>query len=191
MLSRARNLFEDQLLVFSLVPISQVVGKGKVTEDYSLSSTDLFHSPAGTVQLTLSLDTSFAPYSSMNLVSESAKNSSVSSELVLLDIKISQVMLDTVEYSRIEFPDISLVKKNQKMVSEYFNFLGYGSISGSMSMPFLHLGTTPQLDNCEMSISSPVEFISPNESIQNSAFNFHFLQMILVYSFKARNLFSW
>ncbi|KAK7276667.1 hypothetical protein RIF29_17811 [Crotalaria pallida] len=170
MFSRSRNHLEDQLLGFSLVPISQVVGKGKVTEDYSLSSTDLFHSPAGTVQLTLSLDTSFAPNSSMNLVSESAKNSSISSEVVLLDRKISQVMLDTVEYSRIEFPDISLVKENQKMVSEYFNFAGHDSISGCMSIPFLHLGTTPQLEDCEMSMSSPVESISPNESIQNSVF---------------------
>ncbi|OIW04187.1 hypothetical protein TanjilG_00747 [Lupinus angustifolius] len=171
MFSRSRNYLEDQLLGFSLVQISQVYGKGKVTEDYSLSSTDLFHSPAGTIQLTLSLDTSFDVNSSMILVSESAKNSSISSEVVLLDRKISQVMLDQVdEYARNEFPDISVVEENEQMVSEYFNFAARGSISGSMSIPFFHLCASPELDDCEMTMNSPVESISQNESIQNSVF---------------------
>ncbi|XP_027332144.1 uncharacterized protein LOC113847325 [Abrus precatorius] len=172
MFSRARIHMEDQLLGFALVPISQIVGKGKITEDYSLSSTDLFHSPAGTVQLTLSLDQSLA------INSESAKNSSISSEVILLDRKISEVMLDPVEYSRIEFPDISVVKENQQMVSEYFNLASHGTASRSNIgglLPFLHLGASPpQLDDCEMTVSSPdenhVESISPNESIQNSCF---------------------
>ncbi|CAL0315848.1 unnamed protein product [Lupinus luteus] len=148
MFSRSRNHLEDQLLGFSLVQIPQVYGKGKVTQQYSLSSTELFHSPAGTIQLTLSLDTSF----------------------VLLDRKISQVLLDQVEYASTEFPDISVVKENQQMVSEYFNLAATGCISGSMSIPFLHLCASPELDDCEMTMSSPVESISPNESIQNSMF---------------------
>lgn len=173
MFSRSRIHMEDQLLGFALVPISKLVGKGKVSEDYSLSSTDLFHSPAGTVQLTLSLDPS--------LISESANNSSISSEVVLLDRKVSEVMLDPVEYSRIEFPDISVVKENQQMVSEYFNLASSASSrpsSGGM-LPFLHLGaSSPQLDDYEMmTMSSPdenenhvVESISPNESNHNSGF---------------------
>ncbi|XP_061342843.1 uncharacterized protein LOC133289006 [Gastrolobium bilobum] len=177
MFSRARNHMEDQLLGFALVPISQVFGKGKVTEDYSLSSTDLFHSPAGTVQLTLSLDTSLDINSTMNLISESANSSSISSEVILLDRKISEVMLDPVEYSRIEFPDISVVKENQRMVTEYFNLASHGSTSASKSnsgglIPFLHLSASPQLDDYEMTMISPDEnhvgSISPNESIQNS-----------------------
>ncbi|KAK7320459.1 hypothetical protein VNO77_29946 [Canavalia gladiata] len=173
MFSRARIHMEDQLLGFALVPISQVVGKGKVTQDYSLSSTDLFHSPAGTVQLTLSLDPS------LEINSESAKNSSISSEVILLDRKISEVMLDPVEYSRIEFPDFSVVKENQQMVSEYFNLATTSNPSRSTNtgglLPFLHLGASPpQLDDYEMTMSSPdenhVESISPNESIQNSGF---------------------
>ncbi|XP_061373781.1 uncharacterized protein LOC133316100 [Gastrolobium bilobum] len=90
MFGRARNPMEDQLLGFALVLISQVVGKGKVTEDYNLSSTDLFHSPAGTVQLTLSLDTSLDINSTMNLIYESANSSSISTEVILLDRKISE-----------------------------------------------------------------------------------------------------
>ncbi|KAK6141523.1 hypothetical protein DH2020_024733 [Rehmannia glutinosa] len=46
MLSRAKSYMDDQLLGFALVPISSVSGKGKVTQDFNLSSTDLFHSPA-------------------------------------------------------------------------------------------------------------------------------------------------
>jgi len=174
MFSRARIHMEDQLLGFALVPISQVLGKGKVTEDYSLSSTDLFHSPAGTVQLTLSLDPSLALNSSVNLIPESAKTSSISSEVIFLDRKISEVMLDPVEYARIEFPDISVVKENQKMVSEYFNLAATSRSNNGRSLPFLHLGASPQLDDHEMSMSPPDEnhvgSLSPNESIQNSCF---------------------
>ncbi|KAJ6299299.1 hypothetical protein OIU76_020301 [Salix suchowensis] len=143
MLSRARNYLEDQLLGFSLVPISQVSGKGKVTQDHSLSSTDLFHSPAGTIKLSLSLSTSFPVKPSIT-----PSKSSISSEVVILDRKISEVILDPVEYSRIEFPDINVVRENQLMVSEYFD--GLDSRPGS----FLHLGGSS----------------SPSSSIQNSSF---------------------
>ncbi|KAG8663125.1 uncharacterized protein LOC110629948 [Manihot esculenta] len=163
MLSRARNYMEDQLLGFALVPISQVVGKGKVTHDYSLSSTDLFHSPAGTVQLSLSVNTSLP----LN-PSAAAANSSISAEVVLLDRKISEVILDPVEYSRIEFPDINAVTENQQMVSEYFD--GLGCRPGS----FLHLGASPPVIDYEMAINSSEEnqggSTSPNGSIQNSGF---------------------
>nr|POE81188.1 hypothetical protein CFP56_30378 [Quercus suber] len=178
MLSRARNYLEDQLLGFALVPISQVVGKGKVTEDYSLSSTDLFHSPAGTVQLSLSLDTSLPINPSAKSLSESANNSSISSEVVLLDRKISEVILDPGEYSRIEFPDINVVRENQQMVSEYFDLTGHGSGSRLKStglVSFLQLGSSPQsVDDYEMTVNSSEEhrggLDSPNESIHNSGF---------------------
>jgi hypothetical protein len=165
MLSRARNYMEDQLLGFALVPISQVSGKGKVTQDYSLSSTDLFHSPAGTIKLSLSLNTSFPVKPSTT-----AAKSSISSEVVLLDRKVSEVILDPVEYSRIEFPDINVVRENQLMVSEYFDDLG--SRPGS----FLHLGASPQpaIHDCEMNINSSEQnqggSSSPSGSIQNSSF---------------------
>ncbi|CAL5190483.1 unnamed protein product [Lathyrus oleraceus] len=171
MFSRSRTHMEDQLLGFALVPISQIVGKGKVTQDYSLSSTDLFHSPAGIVRLTLSLDTSLA--------SESKNSSSISSEVIFLDRKVSEVMLDPIEYSRIEFPDISVVKENQQMVSEYFNLACASSNKKNSRkfLPFLHLGSSPQLNDCEMmNLSSPNEnrvdsvCISPDETIRNSGF---------------------
>jgi hypothetical protein len=154
-----------------LVPISQIFGKGKVTDDYSLSSTDLFHSPAGTVQLTLLLDTSFPINSSLSSMPQSSTNSSISSEVVLLD---------PIEYSRIEFPDINVVNENQKMVYEYFNSESYGSVSRPNlvgSLPFLHLGgsSSPQVVvDCEMIMNSSGEnhesIVSPNENIHSSRF---------------------
>ncbi|CAK8565349.1 unnamed protein product [Lathyrus sativus] len=170
MFSKSRNHLEDQLLGFALVPISQVFGRGKVTQDYSLSSTDLFHSPAGTVQLTLSLDTSFEMNSSLSSIPQSAtKSSSISSEVVLLD---------PIEYSRIEFPDINVVNENQKMVYEYFNSEYYASVSRPNlvgSLPFLHLGGSPEVVvDCDMTTDSSGEnhesVISPNGSNHNSRF---------------------
>lgn len=172
MLSRARNFLEDQLLGFALVPISLVVGKGKVTQDFSLSSTDLFHSPAGTVQLSLSLKASLPSEPCIN----SSANSSITSEVVLLDRKISQVNLDPVEYSRIEFPDINVVRENQQMVSEYFDLARHSPRPGLVGpASFLHLGASPQpVDDYEMVVNSSEEnrggSVSPNGSIQNSGF---------------------
>ncbi|CAL0331540.1 unnamed protein product [Lupinus luteus] len=108
------NTSFSSLFIFMLHPSLFTYSTSRTSSTTTRCST--IQREPGTVQLTLSLDTSFAANSSMNLVSESAKNSSISSEVVLLDRKISQVMLDLaeIEYSRIEFPDISVVKENQQ-----------------------------------------------------------------------------
>ncbi|OVA18504.1 C2 calcium-dependent membrane targeting [Macleaya cordata] len=174
MLSRARCYMEDQLLGFALVPMSSVAGKGKVTQDFTLSSTDLFHSPAGTVQLTLFLHTSL-PINLSAKSSESAANSSITSEVVLLDRKVPEVISNQIEYGSIEFPDINVVKQNQQMVSEYFerNSTLRPVLLGPAS--FLHLGAFSQsVDDYEMNLNSSEEncseYVSPNGSIQNSGF---------------------
>lgn len=125
---------EDQLLGFALVPISDIIGQDSVTQDYSLTSTDLFHSPAGTVKLTLSIvnPTLVATSSSSSL--NPKINTSISSEVVLLDPQVSE----TVDYTRIEFPDINVVTENKQMVKEYFNGLNLRSRTAS----FLCLGST-------------------------------------------------
>ncbi|KAF8115945.1 hypothetical protein N665_0025s0380 [Sinapis alba] len=138
MMSRARHYMEDQLLGFALVPVSDIIGQDSVTQDYSLSSTDLFHSPAGTVKLTLSIvNPSLVATSSS---SNPKVNTSISSEVVLLSPQVSE----TVDYTRIEFPDINVVNENKQMVTEYFN--GMGVRSGTAS--FLCLGSThlPETD---------------------------------------------
>ncbi|KAK9200871.1 hypothetical protein WN944_016070 [Citrus x changshan-huyou] len=52
--SRIKSFVEDQLLGFTLVPLSEVLlNNGKLDKEFSLSSTDFLHSPAGFVQLSL------------------------------------------------------------------------------------------------------------------------------------------
>ncbi|XP_022968929.1 uncharacterized protein LOC111468089 isoform X2 [Cucurbita maxima] len=167
MLSKARTYLEDQLLGFALVPLSQVLGKGKVTENYSLSSTDLFHSPAGTVRLSLSLDKSL-PVDESNSISDVPVCSSISSEVMLLD---------PAEYSRIEFPDVNVVMENKQMVSEYFDLAKNSSCSRPGIATFLRLGVSPPQPayDFEMTANSskehPAGSVSPNNSsIQNSSF---------------------
>ncbi|KAH7667024.1 C2 domain-containing protein [Dioscorea alata] len=128
MLSRARNYLDDQLLGFTLVPLSLLplsYPHPKLTQDFTLSSTDLFHSPAGTVQLSLSLDTCSQPScNSVSFQDSGISTSTITSEVVLLNPD---------EYRRIEFPDIGVAKENQLMVSEYFG----------MAPSFLHLASPP------------------------------------------------
>ncbi|KAL7186656.1 hypothetical protein ACSBR2_028395 [Camellia fascicularis] len=112
MLSRVRNYLEDQLLGFALVPLSEVVIKnGKLEKEFSLSSTDLFHSPAGFVQLSLSY-TGASP-EVMALPASTAQNT------VLQDSEVTE----SSEFDQIEFPDPKIVNENQLMVSEYFTNL--------------------------------------------------------------------
>lgn len=144
MMSRARHYMEDQLLGFALVPISDIIGQDSVTQDYSLSSTDLFHSPAGTVKLTLSIVNPSLVATSSSSSSNPKINTSISSEVVLLDPQVSE----TVDYTRIEFPDINVVNENKQMVTEYFN--GMNLRSGTAS--FLCLGSThlPETEDITM-----------------------------------------
>ncbi|KAJ4725215.1 Calcium-dependent lipid-binding domain-containing protein [Melia azedarach] len=109
MMSRVKNYLEDQLLGFTLVPLSEVLVKnGKLEKEFSLSSTDLFHSPAGFVQLSLayagaSPDVMAIPAPKPVPADETGQESEISESL-----------------DKIEFPDPKIVNENQMMVSEYF-----------------------------------------------------------------------
>ncbi|CAN6296160.1 unnamed protein product [Urochloa humidicola] len=110
MLSRVRNYLEDQLLGFALVPLADIVmGDGKLVQEFSLTSTDLFHTPAGFVQLSLSyagcspdVILISSPNKSVSRVSDSAIDCTVPSQL-----------------EKIEFPDLNVVKEDEIMVSKY------------------------------------------------------------------------
>ncbi|XP_008813346.2 uncharacterized protein LOC103724006 [Phoenix dactylifera] len=114
MLSRVKNYLQDQLLGFSLVPLSDVVlANGKLEQEFSLSSTDLFHSPAGFVQLSLSYIGS-----SPEVMAIPAPTASVIQDVTLPDSGKDDAI--PCEYEKIEFPDLKIVNENQLMVSEYF-----------------------------------------------------------------------
>uniref|UniRef100_A0A5B6ZUZ7 C2 domain-containing protein n=1 Tax=Davidia involucrata TaxID=16924 RepID=A0A5B6ZUZ7_DAVIN len=108
MLSRIRNYLEDQLLGFTLVSLSDVlIGNGKLAQEFSLSSNDLFHSSAGFVQLTLTYSGA-----SPQVLEIPRPGSSLTATAAPLDSEIP-----TYEF---EFPDPKLVNENEMMVSEYF-----------------------------------------------------------------------
>ncbi|CAH8381835.1 unnamed protein product [Eruca vesicaria subsp. sativa] len=111
MMSRVKNYLEDQLLGFTLVPMSELIFKnGKLEEkEFSLSSTDLYHSPAGFVQLSLSYNGSYPEVMAFPAmpIDKTAKNQ-----------EGSESVPDELE--KIEFPDPNVANENEKMVSEYF-----------------------------------------------------------------------
>ncbi|KAM0930712.1 hypothetical protein ACQ4PT_000798 [Festuca glaucescens] len=122
MRSVARSVLDDQLLGFALVPLAEVAaadGARLEQRDFSLSSTDLIHSPAGTVRLSLALlsgggdSCSAAP----------PERASIASEVVILEPPPVEC------YSRVEFPDLNVTRENEDMAVQ--------------CLPFLHLGEAP------------------------------------------------
>ncbi|XP_074310842.1 uncharacterized protein LOC141646790 [Silene latifolia] len=106
MLSRVKNYLEDQLLGFALVPLSEIVfNNGRVEKEFSLSSTDLFHSPSGFVRLSISYSGSSPDVMAIPAISSNSDN-----------------MVESVpnDFDKIEFPDPKIVNENQMMISEYF-----------------------------------------------------------------------
>ncbi|XP_010519788.1 PREDICTED: uncharacterized protein LOC104799124 [Tarenaya hassleriana] len=181
MMSRARHYMEDQLLGFVLVPVSDIIGKDTVTHEYSLSSTDLLHSPAGTIKLTLSvINPSVVSISSLS--NPKIINTSISSEVVLLDPQVSEAESDdpAAEYTRIEFPDMNVASENRQMVTEYFNGLNLRPNMNPVAefASFLCLGSSHQPETDKDSDTTMVcseenavgIMFSPNLSFQNSEF---------------------
>ncbi|KAG8044374.1 hypothetical protein GUJ93_ZPchr0013g33867 [Zizania palustris] len=110
MLSRMRNFLEDQLLGFALVPLANIVmADGKLVQEFSLTSTDLLHTPAGFVRLSLSY-VGCSP--DIIPISPPTKSASV--------VNNGDSGSIPCELEKIEFPDLNMVKENQIMASKYF-----------------------------------------------------------------------
>nr|XP_051228322.1 uncharacterized protein LOC127345825 isoform X2 [Lolium perenne] len=121
MRSVARSVLEDQLLGFALVPLAAVAaadGARLAQQDFSLSSTDLIHSPAGTVRLSLALRSGGGDSCS----AAPPERASIASEVVILEPPPVEC------YSRVEFPDLNVARENEDMAVQ--------------CLPFLHLGET-------------------------------------------------
>ncbi|KAK1317112.1 hypothetical protein QJS10_CPA05g01012 [Acorus calamus] len=115
MLSRVRNYLEDQLLGFALVPLSEIVSVGQnklVNQEFSLSSTDIFHTPAGFVQLSISYYGS-----SPDVLEVLPPASSVTMDTNLTDVENEDPI--PCEYEKLEFPDLKIVNETNLLVSEY------------------------------------------------------------------------
>lgn len=157
MLSRVKNYLEDQLLGFALVPLSDIlIRNGKLMEkEFSLSSTDLFHSPAGFVQLSLSYRGASPEVLSVpSLPTESeVDNNSKIPETVASD------------FNNIEFPDPKIVNENDLMVSQYFEIQSTTLESENQS---LELGVSNAVSKSLAKHDSPLISVSTNGSSSHS-----------------------
>lgn len=155
MLSRVRNYLEDQLLGFALVPLSEVlINNGELEKEFSLSSTDLFHSPAGFVQLSLKYEGA-APAVIARAHLAVATNVQEDSEI------ISESPLAS-ELDKIEFPDPKIANEDQIMVSEYF------ALPGATSLESDDTSSESLVNPCENTVDQHdvVESFNNDESVQ-------------------------
>nr|KAJ0207734.1 hypothetical protein LSAT_V11C500231710 [Lactuca sativa] len=140
MLSRVRNYLEDQLLGFALIPLSEVLIKnGKLENEFTLSSTDLFHSPSGFVHLSLSY-TGASPDVIAIPPPLPAKGAADDSELT--------------EFDKIEFPDPKIANENHMMVSEYFGLSSESLVSSDTDDQFDAPIKTQKPDSPPSSVST-------------------------------------
>ncbi|GJN32910.1 hypothetical protein PR202_gb21453 [Eleusine coracana subsp. coracana] len=117
MLSRVKNYLQDQLLGFALVPLAEVVAAdgGTLAREFQLTTSDLFQTPSGFLQLELSY---------IGVVPEVVPISPTPKP-ALADPEEADhadgggAGNGNKEYEKIEFPDLNLVEENQIMVSEY------------------------------------------------------------------------
>ncbi|OEL37719.1 hypothetical protein BAE44_0001264 [Dichanthelium oligosanthes] len=151
MRSCAKRLLEDQLLGFALVPLAAVAAAdgARLDRDFELSSTDLFHSPAGTILLSLALHSGIPGDACPQ--PERGAEPSIASEVIILEPP------PPVDYSRIEFDDLKVDQENQAMAVQY--------------LPFLHLGETRRppeaMEDAEMSTSPRGEKTASSDGSKN------------------------
>ncbi|CAL5061934.1 unnamed protein product [Urochloa decumbens] len=119
MLSRVKNYLQDQLLGFALVPLPEVVAAdgGTLAREFPLTTSDLFQTPSGFLQLELSY---------IGVVPEVVPISPTPKPALADPEEEEETETNACagagngkEYEKIEFPDLNLVEANQIMVSEY------------------------------------------------------------------------
>ncbi|CAN6219396.1 unnamed protein product [Urochloa humidicola] len=118
MLSRVKNYLQDQLLGFALVPLPEVVAAdgGTLAREFALTTSDLFQTPSGFLQLELSY---IGVVPEVVPISPTPKPALADPEEEETETNAGAGAGSGKEYEKIEFPDLNLVEANQIMVSEY------------------------------------------------------------------------
>ncbi|CAN6205902.1 unnamed protein product [Urochloa humidicola] len=118
MLSRVKNYLQDQLLGFALVPLPEVVASdgGTLAREFPLTTSDLFQTPSGFLQLELSY---IGVVPEVVPISPTPKPALADPEEEPESNAGGAGAGNGKEYEKIEFPDLNLVEANQIMVSEY------------------------------------------------------------------------
>lgn len=131
MMSCARNYLEDQLLGFVMVPLKTLYGKGKQTQEYYLTSTDLFYTPAGTVYLSLLFHDHGSIEFGGNMVPECDQATCLPAP------NSCEVMMDCGQQStaatnlcKVEFLDLEAASEDQHLVSMYYKMAAGATFEG-------------------------------------------------------------
>ncbi|KAL3643054.1 hypothetical protein CASFOL_013869 [Castilleja foliolosa] len=157
MLSRVRNYLEDQLLGFALVPISEILlNDGKLEKEFTLSSTDLFDTPAGYVKLSVSyVGTPPDVFPIPSPQPKCAEDTDLFSESVKHEL------------DNIEFPDPKVANENHQMVEEYFEICTKVDSQCSESLVSSdtenHVSSEETGDSGQSKIDSPLSSISTTD----------------------------
>ncbi|KAI9115781.1 hypothetical protein K1719_013450 [Acacia pycnantha] len=156
MLSRVKNYLEDQLLGFALVPLSEVLVKngGTLEKEFSLSSTDLFHSPAGFVHMSLAY-TGASPDVMVVPAEEVAERDSGTCTSLTKDLE------------KIEFPDPKIAKEDHLMISEYFGIPCEESFTTSSDAAESHSSEEAGVQLVESFSACSVESAQPHKIVDS------------------------
>lgn len=149
MLSRVRNYLEDQLLGFALIPLSEILIKnGKLEKEFTLSSTDLFHSPSGFVDLSLSYTGVSPDVIAIPPPQPDAKGTANG----------TATDSDLADFDKIEFPDPKIVNENHMMVTEYYGLSSESLVSSDtddqIDATVVEAVETPKPDSPPTSVST-------------------------------------
>ncbi|KAH7437387.1 hypothetical protein KP509_05G068800 [Ceratopteris richardii] len=124
MMSCSRSYLEDQLLGLALVPLDDIMGAGKITCDYPLTSTELFHAPAGIVRLSLRFyKRSLEPLLPDIILSDGRKPAAENGTSSCPVAHQEKGSSEAVDYSSIEFPDLQVASEDQELVSMYMDMV--------------------------------------------------------------------
>ncbi|TVU38181.1 hypothetical protein EJB05_11537, partial [Eragrostis curvula] len=121
MLSRVKNYLQDQLLGFALVPLAEVVAAdgGTLAREFQLTTSDLFQTPSGFLQLELSYIGVVPEVVPISPTPKPALADPEEPENAAGGGAGAGAAGNGKEYEKIVFPDLNLVEENQIMVSEY------------------------------------------------------------------------
>ncbi|GJN16710.1 hypothetical protein PR202_gb03729 [Eleusine coracana subsp. coracana] len=146
----------DQLLGFALVPLAAVVaadGARLAAREFELSSTDLFHSPAGTIRLSLALHAGLPGDEACPPPPPERASSSITSEVVILDPPV----------------DLNAVKENHDMAVQYLPLLQLGNNNPPESKVEMSTSSTRSNNNNEGEKEKPAAASSSDDGGSKNA----------------------
>ncbi|XP_002960857.2 uncharacterized protein LOC9655793 [Selaginella moellendorffii] len=116
MASKMRDYLQDQLLGAVTIPLSTLVGKDKEFNEFELSSTELFHSPAGSITMSLKFE------EITKLGDKASPEESNDCEVTVCNSTTSNLSassLDGIDSKVVAFADLADAREDEELVSDF------------------------------------------------------------------------